>query len=84
MKRSQWLTLFLGLSNTSAVLAYIGPGAGISALGTALVFVLVIILLLVGFLWYPVKKLMSKNKHGTQLKQETENPDSDSDQARGL
>ena len=37
--------------------AYIGPGAGLSALGTILALLGVVLLLLVGFLWYPIKRL---------------------------
>lgn len=45
-----------GLSATEA-LAYIGPGAGISAIGSLLALVAAIALAIVGFVWYPVKRL---------------------------
>jgi hypothetical protein len=44
--------------------AYIGPGAGLSAIGTFLALVAGIILAIFGFLWYPIKRLyrfMTKN-----------------------
>ena len=44
------------------VLAYIGPGAGLSAIGAALALVGAILLGIVGFLWYPVKRLMKRRK----------------------
>jgi len=37
--------------------AYLGPGAGLSAIGSVLSFLGVIVLLVAGFLWYPVKRL---------------------------
>jgi TM2 domain-containing membrane protein YozV len=41
--------------------AYVGPGAGLSAIGTILAFVGSILLLVVGFVWYPIKRLFRKN-----------------------
>jgi hypothetical protein len=37
--------------------AYIGPGAGLSAIGTALALIATVCLAIVGFLWYPAKRL---------------------------
>lgn len=42
-----------------AALAYVGPGAGLTAIGTAAAFVGVILLLVAGFVWYPVKRLLA-------------------------
>ena len=53
------LILFMIISPTPA-LAYIGPGAGISAIGTALALLGAVFLLLVGFVWYPVKRLLRR------------------------
>ena len=43
-----------------AAFAYVGPGAGLSALGSILAFLGVIVLLIVGFVWYPVKRLLNR------------------------
>jgi hypothetical protein len=37
--------------------AYIGPGAGISVIGTAVAFVGAVVFALIGFVWYPIKRL---------------------------
>lgn len=37
--------------------AYIGPGAGISAIGAALALIGALALAIVGFVWYPLKRL---------------------------
>jgi hypothetical protein len=37
--------------------AYIGPGAGITVIGTAVAFVGAVVFALVGFVWYPLKRL---------------------------
>jgi hypothetical protein len=43
-------------------LAYVGPGAGLSAIGAFLALILGVILAFVGFIWYPVKVLLRKRK----------------------
>ena len=58
-----WLsTLWIGIALPNAALAYIGPGAGLSAIGTAIAVVGAFLLLVVGFVWYPMKRLLRKNK----------------------
>lgn len=43
--------------------AYMGAGAGLSAIGSALSFIAVLLLMALGFIWYPVKRLL-KRKQG--------------------
>lgn len=38
--------------------AYVGPGAGVSAIGGALALIAGAILAIVGFVWYPLKRLL--------------------------
>jgi len=48
---------------------YIGPGAGLSAIGAFIAIVVAVIVALFGFLWYPIKRLIRKWKkpsHNTQ------------------
>lgn len=40
--------------------AYIGPGAGISAIGTVVALLGALVLMIVGFVWYPIKRLRRK------------------------
>ena len=42
--------------------AYIGPGAGIAAIGTVLAIIGGILLAIVAFIWYPIKRLLAKIK----------------------
>ena len=42
--------------------AYVGPGTGLSAVGSVIAFIGAIFLLIVGFLWYPIKRLIKGNK----------------------
>jgi hypothetical protein len=40
--------------------AYVGPGAGLTAIGAILAVIATLFLALVGFVWYPVKRLLRK------------------------
>jgi hypothetical protein len=44
--------------------AYIGPGAGISVIGTAVAFLGAVVFALVGFVWYPLKRLRAAMRNG--------------------
>jgi len=50
--------LIVGIVFPNLALAYIGPGAGLGAIGTFLAVVGALLLLIVGFVWYPVKRLL--------------------------
>jgi ABC-type nickel/cobalt efflux system permease component RcnA len=38
--------------------AYIGPGAGLTAIGALIALVATVLLALLGFVWFPIKQLM--------------------------
>lgn len=71
MKRKE---IFSGVSRTPLLLttalvlmpvaaqAYVGPGAGLTAIGTMIALVAAVLLAVVGFVWYPVKRMMRKRK----------------------
>lgn len=46
----------------SVATAYMGPGAGISAIGSVLAIIAVVFVAIFGFLWYPLKRLLRKSK----------------------
>ena len=46
--------------------AYVGPGAGLTAIGSALAVLAAIFLGLVGFVWYPVRRLLRKMKSSSK------------------
>lgn len=50
------------LAASQSAEAYIGPGAGITAIGTVIALIGAILLAIVGFVWYPIKRLLAKNK----------------------
>jgi hypothetical protein len=67
MKRTAALAL-IALSMPTLAHAYIGPGAGISAIGAALALLAAVFFAIVGFVWYPVKRLMRKRKAAAAAK----------------
>ena len=56
------ISLFLVLLISQPAMAYVGPGAGIAALGAFLAIVAGVIAAIFGFLWYPIKRLLRKRK----------------------
>jgi len=54
--------------------AYVGPGAGLSAIGTVLALVGAILLGIVGFVWYPVKRLL-RGKQSREPEEVSDKPD---------
>lgn len=45
-----------------SILAYAGPGAGLSAIGALLALLGGILIAIVGFVWYPMKRLLARRK----------------------
>lgn len=56
-------------------LAYVGPGAGLSAIGTVIALIGAVLLAIVGFVWYPVKRLLKARK-AANTSEPTDPPDS--------
>ena len=56
------LSLLLVLLISQPAMAYIGPGAGLAAIGAFLAIVAAVIAAIFGFLWYPIKRLLQKRK----------------------
>lgn len=60
--------------------AYVGPGAGLSVIGTVLALLAAASLAVVGFVWYPIKRL----RHRKRSQKPAEEPRQDaSDAQRG-
>ena len=60
-------------------MAYIGPGAGLSAIGTFLALIFAVLVAIVGFFWYPIKRLIKGRKADAEDEEEQagEKPDND-------
>ncbi|HKK30023.1 MAG TPA: hypothetical protein VKA18_06470 [Alphaproteobacteria bacterium] len=61
------LTAAVLISVAGPAMAYIGPGAGITAIGTFFGVVGAVVLLIIGFLWYPLKRILRKRKQGPEV-----------------
>ncbi len=62
---SVWFSMilfFLMIILPVEVPAYIGPGAGLSAVGSLLALMAAVFLGIVGFVWYPVKRILRRRK----------------------
>ncbi len=73
--------LFTGfLFSPALAYAYIGPGAGLSAIGSFVALIGATLLMIVGFIWYPFKRLLKgKSKKNTSAtNQSDDNIKSDS------
>jgi hypothetical protein len=54
--------VFLAATISAPAEAYVGPGAGLGAVGTVIALFGAILLGIVGFIWYPIKRLLNRNK----------------------
>lgn len=62
------------LAAPASAWAYIGPGAGLSAIGSVLALLLAVLLAVVGFVWYPVKRLLARRRAGDARIESSEAP----------
>lgn len=63
--RHEWAVItasVLSLSAPASAYAYIGPGSGLSAIGSLLALLATATVVVFGFIWYPLKRLMRKRK----------------------
>jgi hypothetical protein len=61
-EKTSLFIMALVTASPGAAMAYIGPGAGLSAIGTVIALIGAVILGIVGFLWYPIKRILNRNK----------------------
>lgn len=57
---------FLVIAVSQPVMAYVGPGAGLAAIGAFFALIAGVLAALFGFLWYPIKRMMRKRKQARQ------------------
>lgn len=46
--------------------AYVGPGAGLSAIGSTIALIFGLLVAILGFIWYPLKRLL-RGRQGATL-----------------
>lgn len=55
------LLALAAVASASPALAYIGPGAGLGALAVTVAVGLGVLFLIVGLVWYPLKRMLGKS-----------------------
>lgn len=61
MKNARFLAFAataLAVASPGPALAYIGPGAGLGAIAVTVALIVGVLLLVVGLVWYPLKRLL--------------------------
>ncbi len=61
-RRLSIATFVVYVSTSLPASAYIGPGAGLGAIALAVALIASFLLLLVGFLWYPLKRMLKSRR----------------------
>ncbi|MCU9846774.1 hypothetical protein OEZ60_02030 [Defluviimonas sp. WL0024] len=56
----------------NSALAYIGPGAGLGAIAVTIAVGFGFLLLLIGLVWYPLKRLLKRGTGGSKAKDKSE------------
>jgi hypothetical protein len=51
---------------TEPAAAYIGPGAGLSGIGALLAVIAAVAVAVLGFIWYPIKRILRKCRTDTE------------------
>lgn len=76
--------LLIGAAATmpGAAHAYVGPGAGLTAIGTVIALLAALLLAVVGFVWYPVKRLLKKRGAARPSPDAAETPAATADRPR--
>ena len=60
MKHLKLITCVIAVAAPKLLHAYVGPGVGLSAIGSVLAFIGAVFLLIAGFLWYPIKRILKR------------------------
>lgn len=53
---------WIGLLTPASALAYVGPGAGLSAIGSLLALIAALAVAVFGFLWFPIRSYRRKRR----------------------
>jgi|GEM_PF-3394366 len=63
-------SLFVWSIVPGAAMAYVGPGAGITLIGSLVAVIFAVLLAIVGFVWYPIRRLRARRKKQGEVREE--------------
>lgn len=67
--RNHHFLLLMSLLYVDTALAYVGPGAGLGAIGAIVGVLVTVLLAILGIIWYPLKRLFKRGKkHSAESK----------------
>lgn len=61
-KLVSFVAVLTGLLIPATAFAYVGPGVGLSALGTIFALLAAFCLAVIGFIWYPIRRVIRKRR----------------------
>ena len=70
MKTKTLLLVALAALTPELANAYVGPGAGLSAIGSSIALIFGVFVAILGFIWYPIKRLL-RGKQGATLEDDS-------------
>jgi hypothetical protein len=62
----------------SPVQAYLGPGGAVSGIGALLALIGAVFLSIVGFVWYPIKRLLTRKRSASEADDDEDKEDEES------
>ena len=65
-KFALFVTLLLSVTFAGPAWASVGPGAGLSAIGSALALIAAVLIAIIGFVWLPARRLIRKIRARSQ------------------
>ncbi len=74
-----WLLFTLTCSPANA---YLGPGGAVSSIGALLALIGAVLLAIIGFVWYPVKRMLTGKRRASEADDEDNKEDDDSHEER--
>lgn len=72
------ICLIFAISSLQPAAAYLGPGGVISGFGAILALIVTLLVAILGFLWFPIKRALSRRKNTSEDMAET--PDSNTNE----
>lgn len=70
------LVPMLMLATMGPAYAYLGPGGVISGVGSLLALIAAVVVAIIGFLWFPIKRLIKRKRGPQQVSQDASGTDS--------